>query len=77
MWKRRKQGFAIPVHQWFRNGMERTLLGMVNSVSSPINERFVRSLLTEHLNGSRDHGYRLWNIMVYLLWRDQCFRKLA
>lgn len=77
IWKRRKQGFAIPVHQWFRNGMERTLLGMVNSVSSPINERFVRSLLTEHLNGSRDHGYRLWNIMVYLLWRDQCLRKLA
>lgn len=70
VWGRRKQGFAAPVHAWFRAGLEHDLHNLVARVPSPLSDSFVQRLLAEHSTGQRDHGYRLWGIYVYLTWRD-------
>lgn len=68
VWQRRKQGFAVPVHRWFREDMGHELEDLVGAVRSPLSAREVRSMLHEHRCANRDHGYRLWAIYVYLLW---------
>ena len=71
LWRRRKQGFAVPVHQWFRGNLGNELLEMNNEVSTPLDKGHVKTMLNMHQAGHRDHGYRLWNIYVYLLWKSK------
>ena len=70
IWNRRKQGFAVPVHRWFRESMGDELLEMIEKSSVCLNKAFIYDLLKQHKSGSRDHGYRLWAIYAYLLWKD-------
>ena len=70
IWSRRKQGFGVPIHKWFRQSLGVELEGLLASNQSPISAEFVRSLLSNHRQGKRDHGYRLWNIYIYLLWNQ-------
>ncbi len=71
IWSRRKQGFAVPVHKWFREGLGVELLNMSNDFKSPLNIKFVEKLVTEHIQGKRDNGYRLWSLYTYFLWKTQ------
>ncbi len=75
LWQRRKQGFAVPVHVWFRQGMETTLQELLYTSSTSINSGFVEQMIDEHKTCRRDHGYRLWNIYIYLLWRQQHMKR--
>jgi len=70
LWRRRKQGFAVPVHAWFRQGMETRLRQCLRETDAPVSPAFVERLIVEHQRGRRDHGYRLWSIYIYLLWRN-------
>ncbi len=70
IWQRRKQGFGVPIHKWFKGELGRELESMLAAGPSLISGRAVRQLLHQHRNGHRDHGYRLWSIYVYLLWQD-------
>jgi asparagine synthase (glutamine-hydrolysing) len=70
IWKRRKQGFATPVHRWFGNGLGEPLAGALSAPSALFNEPHIRRMIQEHQSGRRDHGYRLWALYVYLLWRN-------
>ncbi len=73
IWQRRKQGFGVPVNQWFRSGMEKQLLDLQSTTTSPLNTKGVEKLVTEHKTSVRDHGHKLWNIYIYLLWKNkQC-----
>jgi asparagine synthase (glutamine-hydrolysing) len=67
IWTRRKQGFAVPIHRWFREGLNRKLEHLLNAAPEHVRPSSVRKLLNEHIKGDRDHGYRLWMIYVYLL----------
>lgn len=72
VWRRRKQGFAVPVYQWFKQSLGDKLLQMLNDLPGiPLRSDFVALLLSEHKAGIRDHGYRLWLIHAYLVWRRQ------
>ncbi|NOQ46771.1 MAG: asparagine synthase (glutamine-hydrolyzing) [Desulfobulbaceae bacterium] len=66
IWKRRKQGFGVPIHNWFREALGDELEELVVSIDSPINEKTVRQYLQQHRQKQRDHGYRLWSIYIYL-----------
>lgn len=70
LWRRRKQGFAVPLHLWFRADLGRQLETLLTTVQHPLAPECVRWLLQTHRQGHRDHGYRLWNLYVYLLWRQ-------
>lgn len=71
IWHRRKQGFGVPIHQWFRSSLGGELEGLLIGSPSFLNTASVLNMLNEHREGVRDHGYRLWNIYVYLLWKTR------
>lgn len=67
--KRRKQGFGSPVNRWFRDGLAEELIARAEGVST-IDHSALRDFVNDHLAGRRDHGYRMWNIYSYLVWKD-------
>lgn len=70
LWHRRKQGFSVPIHAWFRGELGERLLTLAHEDSgSPLSTEAIASLLSEHRQRARDHGYRLWVLYAYLLWR--------
>lgn len=72
IWKRRKQGFAVPVHHWFREDLGNDLLALLaaHAADIPFMQDSIVTMLRAHQAGRRDHGYRLWGIYVYLLWKE-------
>lgn len=71
VWKRRKQGFAVPVHEWFRGELGEKLITMLSGDSGPLDPEVIRRIMHDHDKRRRDHGVRLWMIYVYLLWREK------
>jgi asparagine synthase (glutamine-hydrolysing) len=71
VWRRRKQGFGVPLHDWFRGTLGMKLEGLLSEDAGLLEPRFVLGLLGEHAAKLRDHGYRLWLIYIYLLWRRE------
>ena len=70
IWHRYKQGFGVPIHSWFRGDLGDRLLTLAHENSDgPISPDAVSDMLAAHREGGRDHGYRLWVLYSYLLWR--------
>jgi len=76
---RPKQGFAIPIGEWFRSdygGMKQLLMDHLDSAEpwgSPtlgidLSMKFVRRMLDEHMNRKRDHSQRLYMLLVLSIW---------
>lgn len=69
---RPKQGFSIPVSQWIRDRFRHRLEALCASTNEPIwaycRPSMVRLWLREHLTRQRDHGFRLWAILVLGTW---------
>jgi asparagine synthase (glutamine-hydrolysing) len=74
---RPKQGFAIPIGDWFRTdygGMKTMLLDHLNSaepwpnIGVNLNRRFVLQMLDEHMGMKRDHSQRLYMLLVLSIW---------
>jgi asparagine synthase (glutamine-hydrolysing) len=72
---RPKQGFGVPIGHWFRGSMREVFGDVLGSVASRqrgyLNARFVERVLAEHLNGTRDHSLRLWQLLILELWHRQ------
>jgi len=71
VWRRRKQGFAVPVHRWYREACGESLLERVKTDPGSLNGSFVENLLRQHRSGGRDYGSRLFQLDSYLSWRSQ------
>lgn len=67
-WRRRKQGFGVPVGHWFRSGLAAELSLLARETTSPLSRSMVERMVKDHLTGRRDYGLRLWQLYVYLLW---------
>ncbi len=80
---RPKQGFAIPIGEWFRSdygGMKQLLMDHLNSAEPwgplriELNMKFVRQMLDEHMGTRpsgrvvRDHSQRLYMLLVLSIW---------
>lgn len=70
-WKRRKQGFSVPIHQWLRGDMGTRLHDLATTSSSPISIGPMNQMLALHRSGNRDHGNRLWLMYVYLIMKSK------
>jgi asparagine synthase (glutamine-hydrolysing) len=70
---RKKRGFNAPVSHWILGPLRSLLMDAVSSnvARSVINVSRVESLLTEHVNGQDDHGFRLFNILSLGLWLNR------
>ena len=72
---RPKQGFAVPVGDWFRGPLRDTFGDILGSALTRqrgyFNSAFVDRVLAEHLAGRRDHSAKLWMLLVFELWHRQ------
>ncbi len=73
--QRRKSGFAIPIGEWLRtdHGKLRTLMNDLLGRQSPlatlgIDPVATTALMEEHAAAKKDHGQRLYLLMVLALW---------
>jgi asparagine synthase (glutamine-hydrolysing) len=71
---RRKQGFGVPLGAWLRGPLRGALearleRGRVARVGL-FDPAAVGRLVTEHLDGRRDHRKVLWGLMMFDAWRE-------
>ncbi|NNN06666.1 MAG: asparagine synthase (glutamine-hydrolyzing) [Elusimicrobia bacterium] len=69
---RGKMGFGIPLGAWFRGPLKDYWADHVLSKDALgrgyFSEKGLRSYWDEHQGGRRDHGYRLWALLMLELW---------
>lgn len=69
---RPKQGFGVPVGQWFKTELrplvERILGRSLLAADGYLSQEGINSLVGEHLSEKENHGYRLWLLLVLELW---------
>jgi asparagine synthase (glutamine-hydrolysing) len=69
---RNKMGFAIPLADWFRNGIRdyaRTYI--VERHDAFLSSDFVAKIWNQHQSGLRDRSAQLWNILMFRLWLER------
>ncbi|MBI4248173.1 MAG: asparagine synthase (glutamine-hydrolyzing) [Elusimicrobia bacterium] len=71
---RGKMGFGIPLSPWFRGELKGYLKEHLFSPEALKRGYFTRPglerLIDEHERGARDHGYRLWALLMLELWHQ-------
>jgi asparagine synthase (glutamine-hydrolysing) len=69
---RRKMGFGVPVGRWFRDELKAELRDVLLDPSSLGRGLFrphaVQALFDDHVEGRREHGPRLWALVMLELW---------
>jgi len=69
---RPKQGFTPPTGQWFRSRLAGYARDVLLSPECTARGFFrpdaLRQLVEEHINGQKDHGDRLWALVMLELW---------
>jgi asparagine synthase (glutamine-hydrolysing) len=68
IWNRRKQGFGVPVGQWFKSSLSDELEVLLEETRSLLVPSEVVHIIRKHKTGSHDYGLHLWQIYVYLMW---------
>jgi len=70
--KRRKEGFDIPAHDWFRGPLKALLLDTVTRDAVERTGLFrwpaVKDLFRDHFERRRNLGYHLWGLLTLFLW---------
>jgi asparagine synthase (glutamine-hydrolysing) len=72
--EKKKQGFALPVNEWFRgelHGYARELLTSDRFRGRGyFNQRTVETILGEHAKGRRDYSTWIWCLVIFELWHQ-------
>lgn len=70
--QRKKIGFDIPTHEWFRGTLRSLLMETLDSAEAEYSDLFrfdaIRNLVNLHMNRSISIGYHLWGLMTLFLW---------
>jgi asparagine synthase (glutamine-hydrolysing) len=70
---RRKMGFPVPFGRWLRGDFQSvardTLLGSRSLRRSLFDPSSLKRLVAEHLDGTADHGDRLWLLLNLEIWQ--------
>jgi asparagine synthase (glutamine-hydrolysing) len=75
--ERKKQGFGIPVGQWFRTKLKDRLIETVlknKQRQVEMNYDYIEKLVSEHLAG-KDHSHKMWILYVYHKWIELNFER--
>ncbi len=75
IYKRGKMGFGIPLGPWFRGELKDFWAGACLSDKALgrgyFNKEHLFKLWDEHQSGARDHGYKLWALLMLELWHKE------
>jgi len=70
--KRKKTGFDIPAHDWFRGPLRRLLLDTVTpqaiAASGIFDGSAIEALIRDHMERRINVGYHLWGLLTLFLW---------
>lgn len=70
--KQRKQGFAVPVHRWFRTELleyfDATVLAPEARLRRFLSPEAVAKLRDTHVSGRENYGHHLWAILMFEHW---------
>jgi len=73
---RAKMGFGVPIGRWFRGPLaeelRRRILGERLLDSGVFDDGYLRTIVSQHQSGTRDHASTLWALMMY----DQFLERL-
>jgi asparagine synthase (glutamine-hydrolysing) len=77
---RPKLGFNMPYKMWLR----KELRGLLQDALAPDRLKqqglfapaYVQTLVSEHLNGTRDHAHKLWQLLMFQLWAERYLKNL-
>jgi asparagine synthase (glutamine-hydrolysing) len=69
---RPKMGFAVPIDGWFRGQLGEMLDELLRSQNGEaqhlVDPAIGAEFLAEHRRGDREHGHRLWSLLMLELW---------
>ncbi len=72
---RPKLGFNMPYKNWLRGELRDLLLDALAptrlSQQGIFHPQYVQGLISEHLDGTRDHAHKLWQLLMFQLWSEQ------
>jgi asparagine synthase (glutamine-hydrolysing) len=70
--KRKKTGFDIPTHDWFRGGLRGLLMDTVTpeaiAATGIFDARAIEALIRDHMERRINAGYHLWGLLTLFLW---------
>jgi asparagine synthase (glutamine-hydrolysing) len=70
---RKKMGFPVPVGAWFRGRykgvLDEYVLGARARERGLFDERYVRTLVDQHVGATHNHSERLWALVNFELWQ--------
>ena len=66
---RPKQGFTIPLAEWFRGPLQSTVNTALSSglllETGWFERRFIKSAFEQHISGLRDHSRLIWSLLMF------------
>jgi asparagine synthase (glutamine-hydrolysing) len=70
--QRKKTGFDIPAHDWFRGTLRSLLLDTLTpeavEATGIFNARAIQALIRDHMERRINVGYHLWGLLTLFLW---------
>ncbi|MBE9528374.1 MAG: asparagine synthase (glutamine-hydrolyzing) [Proteobacteria bacterium] len=76
---RPKQGFGVPMGSWIKRDWSdmahELVLGDRAVKRNNFNPKFLKTVMTEHRSGRRDHNYIIWTLMMLELWYREMIDK--
>jgi len=72
VWKKRKQGFSVPLGEWFLGDLGGTFMEMLSAVD--VDDRLrsgCAAMLKDHQSGKKNNGMALWSFFSYLSWKTE------
>ncbi len=74
VFKKKKQGFAIPMNEWFRNELKEYAFDLLTSSRSNnrgyFKGKIINYILNEHIKGRRDYSMWIWSLVIFELWHQ-------
>lgn len=74
VFSRGKRGFGIPLARWLRQDLREMVLDHLAPSRVKRRDLFepagVSGILSQHMEGKRDHGFRIWTLLVLEIWQQ-------
>jgi asparagine synthase (glutamine-hydrolysing) len=73
---RRKQGFSMPVAEWFRGPLKQAAYESIfKQPDELLNGGFLKTCWAEHQRGQRDWSALLWCVLMFKVWEGVAFEQ--
>jgi asparagine synthase (glutamine-hydrolysing) len=76
--ERKKQGFSIPIYEWFKNDMKDLYYEQMNpdriKRDGVLNPAPIKKMLDDYMKGRGVYPFKLWFLFIFQLWYEKHMR---